>query len=685
MSRVFSIQALSVPLKSQKGFALKSRSLEVEKDLLRSAIALHKSGRVLQAKKQYENILAQFPNSFDGHHLLGLIYYDLKNYKKALVHIEQAIKINPKISLAYLNRGVALHAARRFSEAMSSYDTALLLQPDSADIFNNRGLVFLDSKEYVAALSDFDKSIFIRPNHAQAYNNKGLALKHLQRVEEAIECFQKAILLNPRYMDAYYNLGNLHLDQGTIELAIKAYEEIYNIQPDYPYLLGNIALLKANICDWRNYETDIQKLSEHIKQGHKVSLPFPMLSLSSSRSVQKKVSEIFGEDKLQFTPPFIAPTKSQSGKIVLGYFSASLFNHPGANLSAELFELHDRSLFKVIAFSYGSPPNDHMNERLRKAFDLYIDVDHKGDSEIADLAKNLGVDIAIDLRGFTTKARTGIFAFRPAPIQVNYLGYPGTMGAPFIDYIIADTNLIPSPHQGDYSEKIAYLPFCYQPNDRKKIISEKSFKRSDLGLPENGFIYCCFNNNYKISPETFDIWMRILKSVNGSVLWLLSSNRTAELNLKKEAQERGVDPRRIIFADRLGMSDHLARQRCADLFLDTLPYNAHTTSSDALWAGLPVLTRVGETFAGRVSASLLQAIDLSELITTTSQEYEHLAVTLAQHPEKLNAIKKSLANNRKVAPLFDTPLYTKHIEAAYCQMVENFKMGYKPQHIYIRA
>ncbi|MFM7084339.1 MAG: tetratricopeptide repeat protein [Hyphomicrobium sp.] len=658
--------------------------MEVEKELLRDAIALHKSGRIIQAKKQYEKILLQFPNSFDGHHLLGLIYYDLKNYKEALAHIEQAIKINPKISLAYLNRGVALHAARRLSEAMSSYDTALFLQPASADVLNNRGLVLLDRKDYLAALSDFEKSLAIRPNYAEAYNNKALALKHLQRVGEAVECFQRATQLMPDYKDAYYNLGNLYLDQGNIELAIKAYEDVYKIQPTYPYLLGNIALLKANICDWRSYETDTQNLNEHIMQGNKVSLPFPMLALSSSRLVQKRVSEIYCEDKLKFSQPLTTSKKGQTEKIVLGYFSASLFNHPGANLSAELFELHDRRLFKVIAFSFGAPPHDTMNQRLRRAFDLYIDVDHKGDAEIADLAKSLGVDIAIDLRGFTTNARTGIFSFRPAPIQVNYLGYPGTMGASFIDYIIADPNLIPISHQADYSEKIAYLPFCYQPNDRKKVISEKCFKRSELGLPEDGFVYCCFNNNYKITPETFEIWMRILKKVNGSVLWLLSSNRAAELNLRKEANDKGVDPSRIIFADRVNMSDHLARHRCADLFLDTLPYNAHTTSSDALWAGLPLLTRVGETFAGRVSASLLKALNLSELITTTAQEYEHLAITLAEQPETLKKIMKSLENNRNSAPLFDTPLYTKHLEAAYCQMVENFKTGHTLDHIHIK-
>jgi predicted O-linked N-acetylglucosamine transferase (SPINDLY family) len=305
------------------------------------------------------------------------------------------------------------------------------------------------------------------------------------------------------------------------------------------------------------------------------------------------------------------------------------------------------------------------------------------DDEVARRIRQNEIDILVDLKGFTRDARTGIFAHRPAPIQVNYLGYPGTMGGNFIDYIIADQTLIPLLHQQDYSEKIVYLPNSYQVNDRKRAISEKAFSREELGLPHDGFVFCCFNNSYKISPEVFDCWMGIIKNVKGSVLWLLEISEPATCNLRMEAKARGIDPDRLVFAKKLPAPDHLARHRLADLSLDTLPYNAHTTASDALWAGLPVLTQIGETFAGRVAASLLNAIGLHELIATTARQYEEIAIELAINPEKLAAIKTKLANNRLSTPLFDTQLFTRHIENAYEAMYERHRMRMPPDHIYV--
>jgi predicted O-linked N-acetylglucosamine transferase (SPINDLY family) len=352
-------------------------------------------------------------------------------------------------------------------------------------------------------------------------------------------------------------------------------------------------------------------------------------------------------------------------------------------LAAELFEKHDRSQFHVIAFSFGPFTCDGMQQRLVSAFDDFIDVRHRCDKEIAILARELEIDIAVDLNGFTRGCRPNIFAMRAAPVQVNYLDPGGTMGADYMDYLIADMTVIPASSQKYFSERIAYLPNTYLVNDSKRRISTKAFTRAELGLPEDAFVFCCFNNNYKITPEVFDSWMRILQQVDGSVLWLFEGNAMASSNLTREAKSRGLKSERLIFAQRIPLPDHLARLRLADVFLDTLPYNAHTTASDALWAGLPVLTRIGETFAGRVAASLLNAIGLPELITSTSQEYETLAIELATDDGDLANIKRKLAENRLARPLFDTQLFTQHIEAAYTVMYQRYQSGLAPDHIYV--
>jgi len=342
-------------------------------------------------------------------------------------------------------------------------------------------------------------------------------------------------------------------------------------------------------------------------------------------------------------------------------------------LIAELFELHDKSQFELIGISFGPMTNDEMRQRLEHSFDQFIEAGNKSDIEIAQLSRDLNIDIAVDLKGFTQDLRTGIFAHRAAPIQVSYLGYPGTMGAEYIDYIVADKALIPQAAQQAYSEKIVYLPHSYQVNDRKRAISDKVFTRAELGLPDQGFVFCSFNNNFKILPVTFAAWMRILQAVEGSVLWLFQDNPWAVENLKQEAIKHGIDPSRLVFAERMPSSEHLARHRMADLFLDTFPYNAHTTASDALWAGLPVLTLMGQSFASRVAASLLNAIGLPELMTSTPQAYEALATDLASNPEKLTSIKAKLNSNRLTSPLFDTPQFTKDLEQAYVKIYQDYQ------------
>jgi predicted O-linked N-acetylglucosamine transferase (SPINDLY family) len=418
--------------------------------------------------------------------------------------------------------------------------------------------------------------------------------------------------------------------------------------------------------------------------NERVINPFTLLALSDDPLLNKKASEIYAQAKYPLNDILgPIPKLHKTQKIRIGYFSADFHNHATCYLMAELFELHDKDKFEIIAFSFGPKVDDAMRDRIENSFDQFIEVGDKSDMEIAQIARGLNINIAIDLKGFTEDSRTSIFAHRAAPIQVNYLGYPGTMGTNYFDYIIADETLIPANFQSFYSEKIAYLPNSYQVNDRKRLISERQFTRQELGLPENSFVFCCFNNNFKILPGTFASWMKILKAVEGSVLWVFQENSWVVDNLKREALSHGVEASRLVFAERMEQSEHLARHQQADLFLDTLPYNAHTTASDALWAGLPVLTLMGRSFASRVAASLLNAVGLSELITTSIEEYESLAIELALNSNKLSKIKLQLAENRLTSQLFDTPLFTKNIEAVYSKMYERYHDDYYPENIFI--
>jgi len=410
-----------------------------------------------------------------------------------------------------------------------------------------------------------------------------------------------------------------------------------------------------------------------IENGKRVTSCFPVLGLTDSLQLQHQAAQIY---TTSLFPPDDSlgeiPVKNRSGKIKLGYYSADLHNHATAYLMAELFERHDKSKFELFAFSFGPDTQDEMRARLVLAFDNFIDVRLQSDKDVAQLSRELGIDIAIDLKGYTTGARPRIFSYRVAPIQASYLGYPGTLGASYIDYLIADPILIPAESQAYYSEKIAYLPNSYQVNDRKRAISSRRFTKQELGLPEEGFVFCCFNNNFKITPDMLDTWVRILNAVEGSVLWLFEDNAAAGRNLREQAALRGLDASRLVFAPRMNLPDHLARHEAADLFLDTLPCNAHTTASDALWAGLPVLTCTGQAFASRVAASLLHAIELPELVTTNIKEYEDLAVELAHNPTKLQQLKDKLAANRLTTPLFDTELFASNLENCYSSMLERY-------------
>jgi len=615
---------------------------------------------------------------------LGKVLNDLKRYEDAIASCDAALALEADHAPAHVNRGNALAGLLRHEQALASYDEALRLAPGVAEAHNDRANTLQSLHRYMEAVAGYEAAIALKADYAEAYAGRALALQRLGRPAAALASYRKAVALNPRHAEAYNNMGNLLAEQKRYDDAIAAYTTAMAIKPDYEFVLGTWLHTKMKVCDWVGIEAEISTLARRIDAGERVSPPFPLVAMPVSAKQQRKAATLWSACMFPSNPalPPIAP-RAEHRPLRVGYFSADFYGHATSWLIAGLFEQHDRTKVESIGFSFGMARSDEMVERLTAGFDRFIDVRDRSDLEVASLARELAVDIAIDLKGFTTESRTGIFAARAAPIQVNYLGYPGTMGADYFDYLIADRIVIPLEDRDRYSEKIVHLPDSYQVNDSRRSTSDRDFTRAECGLPPDGVVYCCFNNNYKITPATFGSWMNILRSVEGSVLWLLADNARAASNLKKEAAARGIAGARLVFAERTPLPEHIARQRLADLFLDTAPCNAHTTASDALWAGLPVLTLVGGTFAGRVAASLLNAIELPQLIVSSAQTYEALAIDLGRNPAKLARLTRKLAANRLKSPLFDTRRFARHIEAAYAAMYDRYQSGLAPDHIEI--
>jgi predicted O-linked N-acetylglucosamine transferase (SPINDLY family) len=514
--------------------------------------------------------------------------------------------------------------------------------------------------------------------------NLAFTQSKLKFLSAAIQMYLSALRIKENSFEALVGVADSYGASDNYDLAVDYYQKAFRLKCDAPYLQGLLSLSLIKTCEWTAYDAGMNAVLQKVEAGRKAILNFPLLALTDSLELQRKASEIWVQDKHPFDDSLGPLVKrAQRDKIRIGYYSADFHNHATAYLMAEFFEMHDRSKFELFAFSFGPDKQDGMRQRLTQSFDQFIDVSFNSDKEIAEFSRMLGIDIAVDLKGSTKDHRFGIFSYRAAPVQISYLGYPGTMGADYIDYLIADKIVILEAHQKHYAEKIIYLPDSYQVNDRKRVIADKTYTRQELGLPSEGFVFCCFNNNYKITPSVFDSWVRILKAVPNSVLWLFQDNPLAAINLRKEAKARGIDEARLVFAKSMPLDHHLARHSAADLFLDTLPYNAHTTASDALWAGLPLLTCMGESFASRVAASLLKAVGMPELIANTQEEYEATAIELAQNPDQLSALKQKLQSNCLSAPLFDTEKITRHIEQAYADVYERYHADLMPENIYV--
>jgi predicted O-linked N-acetylglucosamine transferase (SPINDLY family) len=680
--------ALNSLKRFDEAFAAYDRALALNPNLAEAWLG---RGNTLSGLKRWDEAFAAYDKALSLRPGLeaawigrGNAYDDLKRYDEAVAAYDKALALNPGSEGAWLGRGNALSELKRYDEVFAAYDRALALQPNLAGAWLGRGNAFSDLKRYKEAFAAYDKALALKSDLAEAWLGRGNAFFDLKRHDEALLAYDKALDLKSDLAEGWLGRGGVFVDLKRQDQAIAAFDRALAIRPDFPDAAAARMHAKMNICDWKDFDAEWQNLNASIAEDYKSTGPFLFLAVSESSSELKKYAETWTARKFPAAyHPLWRDVVHKHKKTRIAYVSSDFRSHAFAYLAVGMIESHDKSQFEVAGISTGPDDASITRKRLERAFDTFIDASVLSDDDVARWVREKEIDLLIDLNGHTAGSRIGAFARRPAPIQVNYLGYPGTAGATYIDYIVADTHVIP-PHQMEfYTEKIAYLPHCYQTNDRKRIIGDRKFSRAELGLPETGFVFCCFNNNYKILPDIFDSWMSILGQVNDSVLWLFEDNASAAENLRKEAAARGVDQGRLVFAKRMPLADHLARHKLADLFLDTLPYNAHTTASDALWAGLPVLTRTGETFAGRVATSLLTAIGLPELVTRTREDYESLAIELARHPEKLASIKAKLERNRLTTPLFDTQLFTRHIESAYRAMYERYQAGLPPDHLHV--
>jgi len=647
-------------------------------------IVLHELKEFEVSIKVYKQALRLNPNFAEAFSNLGNVLKEQGEFEKALVSYEQAIKLNPNYSIAYSNRSIVLKEIKLLEKALESANTAIKLNGEYLEeAYNNRGIILYELKSFDKALESYNHAINLKSDYAEVYNNRGNVLKELQLFNEAIESFKKAIELRNDYSEAYANLGIIFKELKFFDEALINFNKAIELNSNIKYLHGLCLHTQMQMCNWQNFQEKIDSLVSCVSADKKYSDSFPILAVIDSPLIHKKAAEISINDKyplnLIIESRFI---KQPKNKITLGYYSSDFKEHPVSYLTAELFELHDRNKFELIAFYSGIPESSSMHKRVSSAFSKFINIRHLNDKSVAELSREIGVDIAIDLTGMTQNNRVGVFSYRAAPVQLSYIGYLGTMGAKYYDYLIADKTIIPADSQKYFTEKIVYLP-SYQVNDSKRIISNKVFTRAELNLSENVFVFCCFNNNFKITPSTFDGWMRILTAVPSSVLYLYAETNGVQIKLKSEASKRGINELRLIFGTHIDRAEYLARYKIADLFLDTFPYNAGTTASDALWAGLPVLTYMGESFASRVAASLLNAIEMPELITTSQKEYEATAIELASKPEKLKAIKEKLKQNRLTTALFDTPRFTKNIETAYEEMYKRYYSKMPLDHIYV--
>ena len=641
--------------------------------------ALRLLGRAGEALENYRQALQLRPDYTEAVFNLGHALRELGRYEEALPQYDRALRLKPHFAEALNHRGVALRYLERPDEALEAYDRALALRPGYAEALYNRGNLLQEMRRTDEALDSYDRALLAAPDYADALINRAALLQRFNRLDEALADYSRALAIKPDSPVALYNRGALQWTEfRAYQPALRDLEELVRIAPDYDYALGELLHLRMFGGDWRGFDEQVARLDEGVRAGKKVVKPFAYQAVSASPADLKACAAIFASKMFPPKPGLRKLSRSHAGKIRLGYVSGEFREQATAALTAGLYEAHDKDRFELVAFDSGYDDGSPMRRRLEAAFDKFVAIDTLSDPEAASIIRDEEIDILINLNGYLGTVRMGAFAHRPAPIQVNYLGFPGTLASPYIDYLIADRVVIPPEEARHYSEKLVFLPGSYQANDARRPIAARDFSRARFGLPEKGFVFCNFNASYKLTPAMFASWMRILGKAENSVLWLLEGVPEFRTNIRRQAARHGIAESRLVFAKRLPMDEHLARLKLADLSLDTLPCNAHTTASDALWAGVPLLTAKGTSFCGRVAASLLHAMEMPELVADSLEAYEWLAVKLAQGPAALAAIREKLNRNRLTTPLFDTQGFARHLEHAYTRMWDIFRSGKPP-------
>jgi protein O-GlcNAc transferase len=667
---------------------------------------LRRVGRLDEAVSEYLAALAQSPDYADAHTNLGLAYADQGRTEEAIRCFERALKIDERHTSARNNLGNIFLAQGRRDEAIACFAEALRYDPHHVEACVNLAAIRHDEGDMAAAEALYERALRASPRDADAH--RGLAkllmlqgtaagaLGHLKRVVELrpdnaeswqdlaaafSQCgdfaraeghYRRALALQPDDPDLHYGLGEALKVQGQLAEAARLQERALALKPDFFPALGSLVHLRQHMCAWEGIDALWQRVSGDAvgKAGSGIS-PFSLLSQPTAAQTQLVCAKTWANERFAALARVrerlafdFSSRRSPHERLRVGYLSWDYHRHATAYLIAELFDLHDRTRFEIFAYDYGPDDGSAIRERIVRSCEHFVVLSGASDIAAAQRIYADDIDVLVDLKGYTLAARTEIMALRPAPIQVNWLGYPGTMGAPFIDYIVADPFIIPAGSESDYSEEVVRLPGCYQINDRHREVAATP-SRGECGLPDDRFVFCCFNVSYKILPETFALWLRIMHAVPGSVLWLLDTNQWAIANLRSAAQAAGIDPERVLFAPRRPLAEHLARYHVADLALDTFPYTSHTTASDALWAGCPLITREGDTFASRVAGSVVRNAGLPELVVRSDEECERLAVHLASHREELTALRARLAEGRSACPLFDTPQFVRDLERAY--------------------
>jgi protein O-GlcNAc transferase len=632
----------------------------------------------------WQRLLSFKPNQVEARFNLGNAYLNEQQYALAAECYEFLCQLKPDHPQAQFNLGVAYWNLGRREESRRCYERTLQLKPDYAEAHTNLGNVLQLAGDLKQAIVHYRQALAIQPQFSEACNNLGNALSLAGNTAEAVHYFQLAVKLNPNFYEPYYNLGNASKEADDLPASIAYYREALRCHPKHEASLGSLMHQLQHLCDWsavREVNLQLRNVVDHNPQPKQevTASPFTYLTLDPPSTPEEQLRtarrwsrrfDAIQKDGFKRFPRRAA--SAAKAPLTIGYLSADFHSHATANLIVELFEQHDRQRFRIHGYSIGRPDSGNMRQRLERSFDQFTDLHSATFLEAAERIYHDQVDILVDLKGYTGGCRTEIVAYRPAPIQVNYLGHPGTMGADFIDTILVDDFIVPPDQQPFFSEQLIYLPGCYQVNDSRRAWPTPQGTRADFGLPEQGFVFCSFNNNYKITAEMFAVWLRLLHAVPGSVLWLLEGNRHAAPNLQRAAESHGIEAARLIFAPRRALSDHLVRHHFVDLFLDTFPVNAHTTASDALWMGCPLITLAGDTFVSRVAGSLLRAVDLPELITHNWHAYEQLALELAQSPARLRNIREQLNSNREHCPLFQGTRFARNIETAYLQMWEKY-------------